>query len=340
MSTMALVLGFTFGLITKTATATTPVITQLLACSNGTQTLPGVAVNVNFIDEFYWEYRYFDHTDWIVVEYCNRSMEACILKTSVLPDGTRVSSGANGSLIVKHSAHSSSTNHTQFLSRVLLTNGSDSRHIFKANFTVICVEIWKDANSNLTNLMHNMFPWERVIEIELFDTNGTKFAYLNPGLGATVNVTDVHRQMPYFWKRLTVTADGSLILNRFQMRDNRLEMRAKAHLTSLKRKMTPKRARRSSMESISVKTVRFLVNDVKPSQAGPSILPPSKSSSSHLSSSSSPHTTVPASSSILPTTVPGEWWAPTMPSGASSDRGQLSTVISAAVVTVLSTSLR
>ena len=130
------------------------------------------------------------------------------------------------------------------------------------------VETWKDANSNLTNLMHNMFPWERVTEIELFDTNGTKFAYLNPVQGAAINVTDVHHQMPYFWKRLTVTADGSLILNRFQMRDNRLEMRAKAHLTSLKRKMTPKRARRSSMESISVKTVRFLVNDVKPSQAG------------------------------------------------------------------------
>ena len=128
------------------------------------------------------------------------------------------------------------------------------------------LETWKDANFNLTNLMHNMFPLERVIEIELFDTNGTKFAYLNPGLGATVNVTDVHRQMPYFWKRLTVTADGSLILNRLQMRDNRLEIRAIAHLTSLKRKMNPKRAGRSSMESISAKTIRFLVNDGKSSQ--------------------------------------------------------------------------
>jgi len=336
---MALVFGFLFGLIIKAATTTTPVITQLLACSNGSLPLPGVAVNVNHINEFYREYRYFDHTDWIVVEYCNRFMAACVVKTPVLADGTRVSSGANGSLIVGHLAQSSSRNHIQFLSRVRLTNGSDFRHIFRVNFTVTCLETWKDANFNLTNLMHNMFPLERVIEIELFDTNGTKFAYLNPGLGATVNVTDVHRQMPYFWKRLTVTADGSLILNRLQMRDNRLEIRAIAHLTSLKRKMNPKRAGRSSMESISAKTIRFLVNDGKSSQ-GPSILPPSKSSSSHLSSSSSPHTTVPASSSILPTTVPGEWWAPTMPSGASSVRGQLSTVISAAVVTVLSTNLR
>ena len=97
---------------------------------------------------------------------------------------------------------------------------------------------WKDANLNLTRVVYNIYPLEQVAEIEFFDSNGTKFAYINPKQGATINVTDVHRLMPDFWKRLTVT-DGSrsLMLTSVKMKDDDLEIRAKVHLTALGSKM-------------------------------------------------------------------------------------------------------
>ena len=118
-----------------------------------------------------------------------------------------------------------------------------------------------DANLNLTNVVYNIFSSERVLEIEFFDANGTKFAYLNTVKGANLNlVTDVHLPMPKFWNRLTVTG-GSLILTGIQSKDNGLEIRAEAQLIPLH-----SRSRRSNMESVRVKTIRILVNDANTPQ--------------------------------------------------------------------------
>jgi len=119
---------------------------------------------------------------------------------------------------------------------------------------------WKDANLNFTSVMFNMYPVEQVVEIEVFDSKGTKFAHLNNELRAAVGLKGSHRSMPYFWNRLTVT-DGALMLTGIQMEDNGLEIRAEWHLTPLN-----SRPRRSNMESVRVKTIRVLVNDVITSQ--------------------------------------------------------------------------
>lgn len=95
------------------------------------------------------------------------------------------------------------------------------------------------------------------MDIELYDTNGTKFAHYNPNRGATVNMTGVNRPMPVFWKRLKVSG-GSLVLTGIQRTDNRLEITAKAHLRTLSSKA--RGATRSSMETVDSKSIRIRVN--------------------------------------------------------------------------------
>ena len=94
--------------------------------------------------------------------------------------------------------------------------------------------------------MFNMYPYplEQVVDIELFDSKGTKFAHLNNELRATIDVKDTHRSMPDFLNWLKVT-DGSLILTGIQMKDNGLEIRAEWQLTPLN-----SRSRRPKMESV------------------------------------------------------------------------------------------
>jgi len=95
---------------------------------------------MTLISEAQWKYRYTQGTTWIKALHCNRSM-VCVLYPRikpVLPDGTRVSSGANGSLIVEHSAQNSSIDHVQFMFEVHWTDGSVDYHIFEVNFTVVC----------------------------------------------------------------------------------------------------------------------------------------------------------------------------------------------------------
>lgn len=78
------------------------------------------------------------------------------------------------------------------------------------------VRAWLDANINLTRVFLDIYPREEIVDIELYDTNGTKFAYYDPDRGATVNMSGVHdRPMPVFWNQLKVT-DGSLLLTTIQ----------------------------------------------------------------------------------------------------------------------------
>ena len=118
-------------------------ITKLPACTSGSLTLWSEVlrhVNMTLISEAQWKYRYTQGAIWNNALYCNRSM-ACVLYPGikpVLPDGTQVSGGANGSLIVEHSAQNSSMDHVQFMLEVQWTDGSVDYYIFEVNFTVVC----------------------------------------------------------------------------------------------------------------------------------------------------------------------------------------------------------
>ena len=66
-------------------------------------------------------------------------MVGCMVTTPLLPDGTRVSRGANQSLTVEHSRQSNlSRDHIQFQFEVHLTNSPVRRSIFEVEFTIVC----------------------------------------------------------------------------------------------------------------------------------------------------------------------------------------------------------
>lgn len=121
------------------ATATATVPTKLTACSDGLLTLPVEPVTKDSIIHLSWKYRYSHGSHWNDVVYCNRTMVGCMVTTLLLPDGTRVSRGANQSLTVEHSRQSNlSRDHIQFLFEVHLTDYSVRRSIFGVEFTIVC----------------------------------------------------------------------------------------------------------------------------------------------------------------------------------------------------------
>ena len=129
--------------------------TQLLACSDGSITLQSEVlrnINMTSINEIFWSYRYTHGNKWKNLVYC-RSM-TCALRQKKLSDGTQVSRGANGRLIVDHSTQSSSRDHIHFRFEVYWTNGSVDYRIFEVNFTVACKSLYQfDCLSPVPDLL-------------------------------------------------------------------------------------------------------------------------------------------------------------------------------------------
>ena len=113
-----------------------------------------------------------------------------------------------------------------------------------------------DGKLNLTRVLFDIYLPEQLIDIDLYDANRTRFAYIHTERGAGTNVPNNNRPMPAFWSRLKVI-DGSLMLTGIQKKDNGTKMVSKAHLTD----MMAKRARGSKTPGpVQVETIQILIH--------------------------------------------------------------------------------
>ncbi|XP_068712125.1 uncharacterized protein [Montipora foliosa] len=252
-----------YGLLMTVRTRLETQMTSLAACVNGSITLPGNEPSGFPVRDQWWKFRYPDD-DWINIRYCDGSLN-CVTMTSVLPDGTRVSIGAHESLVVERITQNSTKNRVQFLLEVFFEDNTVLRHSFEVNFTVICVWTWPQANLNLSEIFLGQYPPGQLKEIQLFDATGTNIAYLHTVNGASLEVTDDSRLMPAYWNRLKIIS-GFLILSGIIKADNGTSIQSKAFLNGPTMK--------TSMGSVSVKTIRiFVFNSTEPSLPPPSIFP-------------------------------------------------------------------
>jgi len=99
--------------------------------------------------------------------------------------------------------------------------------IHYSNFTV-CIRAQKASDVNFTKVSGNILPWQRVVDIEFYDTNKSKLAYCHTSncIKESIGSSDA---VPVFWNRLRVK-HGSLLLTRINESDDELEIRVKVHL--------------------------------------------------------------------------------------------------------------
>lgn len=87
-----------------------------------------------------------------------------------------------------------------------------------------------------------MLSCERVVDIDLFNVNGSRFAYCNSCQACTkTNSTDGNHLMPVFWNRLRVKR-GSLLLTGIQENDDGRTIKVKVHM------QTPRRDNGTNMD--------------------------------------------------------------------------------------------
>ena len=92
------------------------------------------------------------------------------------------------------------------------------------------MRIQEGRNLNLTSILLSMISCQRVIDIEWYNINGTRFAYCSSCQNCTkTNSTDGNHLVPVFWNRLQVTR-GSLLLTEFQENDDGSTIRVKVHV--------------------------------------------------------------------------------------------------------------
>lgn len=119
-------------------------------------------------------------------------------------------------------------------------------------YTLAHAGVWipKGRDLNFTRILQNMLSCERVVDIYLFNVNGSRFAYCNSCQGCTkTNSTDGNHLMPVFWNRLRVKR-GSLLLTDIQENDGGLTIKVKVH------RQTPRRDNGTIMDY----TLRIFVN--------------------------------------------------------------------------------
>ena len=105
--------------------------TSLTKCVTDTVSLPGNDPSSS-MKRSMWKAKYQDG-DWIVVGHCVH-LRGCTKHITVLPDGTRVRIGSNGSLLVERTSNQrNATGKFQFM-----LDDLKRRHIFKVNFIVHC----------------------------------------------------------------------------------------------------------------------------------------------------------------------------------------------------------
>lgn len=282
-------------------------ITILLACSKGMFIIRPVEYPRNqdpkLISGGSWKHRCCDYTSWMTVIQYDSSMSPRVLKP-VLPDGRQISSGAYGELKV-NSIHRGLGDHAQYLFQLDLKNSSYNSHIFKVNFTIVCV--WTKPNYlfNLTKLLFSIYPVEQVVEINLYDINRTtKLAHQSKKQGATIVNKDIHHPLiPEFAKRLKIISGALMLLTTIE--DNATEMIAEANLYNSDEK--PERAQSEpKMEIRLEKRIRIFVNAANESPS--SVFPSRTSTYSNASSCAARLTAKPTQPRDASVACPQSFW--------------------------------
>ena len=82
------------------------------------------------------------------------------------------------------------------------------------------MRIQKGHDLNLTRILLSLISCERVVEVEWFNRNRSRFAYCSSCQNCTTTSSnDGNHLVPVFWNRLQVTR-GSLLLNGIQDNDD------------------------------------------------------------------------------------------------------------------------
>ncbi|KAL9971986.1 hypothetical protein ACROYT_G018217 [Oculina patagonica] len=247
---------------TTTTTATVPTSTTttaaaIQACFNEPLTLHCETVtNLTAVYELQWKIK-LPGTGWSEFSYCNKSRMNCIVTRPMLPGGIKVLSNSNGTVTLERITKNNTKGHTQILCEVHYSNNVVTSHIYVINFTARCMWIQKGRDLNLTRILPSMLSCERVVDIEWYSINGSKFAYCNSCQGCKKTKSAYDNHIPVFWNRLQV-ARGSLLLTRIQENDDGLTIRVEVHL-----KTSDKPAGRYlgiNKESVHQYTIRILVN--------------------------------------------------------------------------------
>ncbi|XP_044182993.1 uncharacterized protein [Acropora muricata] len=218
--------------------------TSLTACVNDSISLPGNGPS-RLVKQWWWKARY-QESSWIDIGHCVKT-KGCITSTKVLPDFTRVWIGSNESLIVERSADQrNSTAQFQFL----VEDNLKRRHIFKVNFTVYCIWTELSGNLNLSQIALGLYPTKHLVELYLFDANGTQFAAIHSDKGASLQITNESHPMTAYWKRLRIERDSLIFLD-INEADNGTKIIVQALLNSEKTN--------TRLEALSSKTIQIFV---------------------------------------------------------------------------------
>ncbi|XP_015773489.1 PREDICTED: uncharacterized protein LOC107351709 isoform X2 [Acropora digitifera] len=240
--------------------------TSLTACVNASISLPGNGPS-RLVKQSWWKARYQD-SSWIDIGHCVKT-KGCITSTKVLPDFTRVWIGSNESLTVDRSADQrNSTAQFQFL----VEDNLKRRHIFKVNFTVYCIRTELGGHLNLSQIALGLYTRKHLVELYLFDTNGTQFAVIHRDKGAYLQVTNKSHPTTSYWNRLRIER-GSLIFREINKAYNGTVIVVQALLNS--------KQKHTRLGSLSAKTIQIFVF----SSAGHPVHSSSKSPRTHFSAS-------------------------------------------------------
>ena len=120
------------------------------------------------------------------------------------------------------------------------------------------MRIQRGRDLNLTRILLSMISCERVIDIEWYNINESRFAYCSSCQNCTkTNSTDGNHLVPVFWNRLQVTR-GSLVLTGIQENDDGSTIRVKVHVKTVVRPAG--RDLGANMESVHEYTIWIFVN--------------------------------------------------------------------------------
>ncbi|KAL9971982.1 hypothetical protein ACROYT_G018213 [Oculina patagonica] len=247
---------------TAAATTTVPATTAtteeaIQACFNGPLTLHcELVTNLSAVYELHWKIK-LPGTGWNEFSYCNKSSTNCIVTRPMLPEGIKVLNNSYGSVTLERITKNNTNGHAQTLCEVHYSDNSVTSHIYEINFNVRCVWIQKGRDLNLTRILLSMLSCERVVDIDWYSINGSKFAYCNSCQGCTKTKSTDDNHIPVLWNRLQV-ARGLLLLTRIQESDDGLTVRVEVHLKT-SGKLTG-RDFSTKKESVRQYTIRILVN--------------------------------------------------------------------------------
>ena len=112
--------------------------------------------------------------------------------------------------------------------------------------------IWTElsGNLNLSQIALGLYPTKHLVELYLFDANGTQFAKIHSDRGASLQRTNESHPVRAYWNRLRIER-GSLIFLEINEADNGTKIIVQARLNP---EQTSKR-----LESLSTKTIQIFV---------------------------------------------------------------------------------